>query len=397
LSDPELLEIDVSGSILNQIIFSLLGISMVTALLRVGLSRLRPIATVPIVACAAWLFVTIFFSVEPLLSFRRIILLSITAVIAVGVLFVARDFRQLALTLGGVALVVLTVSYAAALLTPGLAIHTPYDVLEPQLAGLWRGIFLHKNEAGPAMAIFILIGLAIFSQFDRVLGACIVISAGVFLVLTGCKTYLILLPVTLFLTSMCRIVTSLPARAILLLSPLVIAAVVSLGSVLFPSVRDALLAAMPDSTFTGRSEIWEFAIEKMMERPIVGWGYGAFWGTETTVLSGGGLPGDESSVSAAKHAHNAFLDTSIAMGFPGLVLAVAVFVVSPIRDFQRIAPGRDIEPAVMFFMRVWLLGLCASSFESVLFNANSSVWPVLLMAVLGLKFRASYALADGGR
>ena len=49
-------------------------------------------------------------------------------------------------------LVVVT-SYAGIVLLPDVAIHSANSA-EPQHAGLWRGLFAHKNIAGPVMSCF---------------------------------------------------------------------------------------------------------------------------------------------------------------------------------------------------------------------------------------------------
>ncbi len=35
-----------------------------------------------------------------------------------------------------------------------------------------------------------------------------------------------------------------------------------------------------DTSFTGRDEVWKFAFASIAQRPIFGWGYLAFWGSD---------------------------------------------------------------------------------------------------------------------
>ncbi|MGL1797825.1 O-antigen ligase family protein, partial [Vibrio parahaemolyticus] len=86
----------------------------------------------------------------------------------------------------------------------------------------------------------------------------------------------------------------------------------TVGSVLSPSLG-AITRALPiDSTFTGRSEIWELALGAVAEKPIIGHGYAAFW---DNVRDRETAQGSEWAVSAA-HSHNSYLDLAITLGLP---------------------------------------------------------------------------------
>lgn len=65
------------------------------------------------------------------------------------------------------------------------------------------------------------------------------------------------------------------------------------------------------TTLTGRTRIWEFAWEKAMESPIVGWGAGS-----TPELMAG----------VSGHAHNILLQPTVSIGFPGGMLFAALLL-----------------------------------------------------------------------
>ncbi|MFX9740608.1 hypothetical protein ABTP03_19620, partial [Acinetobacter baumannii] len=81
-----------------------------------------------------------------------------------------------------------------------------------------------------------------------------------------------LLPVILAVTGLCQVFTGGFARSLLLLGPVIGFSLISIGSVLVPPIRDAVGAFLTDATFTGRSEIWQFAIDNIFVRPWRGWG-----------------------------------------------------------------------------------------------------------------------------
>ena len=167
---------------------------------------------------------------------------------------------------------------------------------------------------------------------------------------------------------------------------------ISIGSVLIPPIRDAVGALLTDATFTGRSEIWQFALDNIFVRPWRGWGIGAFWMTERTMYAGSE---ELTWVNTANHSHNAYLDTALIGGFPFLVLTVVAFVLAPVRDLQRAAGGTRLDAETLLFLRLWFLGLVSASFETVLYNGNNATCCMFMMAVFGLRLRTRYAVAAG--
>ncbi|WP_267428206.1 O-antigen ligase [Methylobacterium sp. GC_Met_2] len=393
LSDRSILSASEDGSLLTQVLFLTAGTAMALAIRRIGLRHLQPLMTRPLVLCAVWLGLTTLLSIEPSLSLRRLALFVIAAMLSAGVLIVARSPRQLALSLAGAALVIVLSSYLAVAFVPSLAIHSAFDVnSDPSHPGLWRGIFPQKNEAGAAMVILVIVGLYVATAANRFLGWAIVLLAGGFLLASGSKTAILLLPVILGVTGLCQVLTGGFARRLLLLGPVVGFSLVSIGSVLVPPIQEAVGSLLTDATFTGRSEIWQFAIDNILIRPWRGWGIGAFWMTERTMYGGSE---ELTWVNTVDHAHNAYLDTALIGGLPLLALTVAAFVLAPVRDLQRVAGGARLDAETMLFLRLWFLGLVSASFETVLWNGNNATCCMFMMAVFGLRLRTRYALAAG--
>ena len=393
LSDRSILAASEDGSLLTQVLFLSAGSAMALAIRRIGLRHLQPLMTRPLVLCAVWLGLTTLLSIEPSLSLRRLALFVIAAMLSAGVLIVARSPRQLALSLAGAALVIVLASYLAVAFVPNLAIHSAFDVnSDPSHPGLWRGIFPQKNEAGAAMVILVIVGLYVATAANRLLGWAIVLLAGGFLLASGSKTAILLLPVILGVTGLCQVLTGGFARRLLLLGPVAGFSLISIGSVLVPPIQEAVGSLLTDATFTGRSEIWQFAIDNILIRPWRGWGIGAFWMTERTMYAGSE---ELTWVTTVDHAHNAYLDTALIGGLPLLVLTVAAFVLAPVRDLQRVAGGARLDAETMLFLRLWFLGLVSASFETVLWNGNNATCCLFMMAVFGLRLRTRYALAAG--
>ncbi|GBU16191.1 MULTISPECIES: O-antigen ligase [Methylobacterium] len=387
LSNPAHLDAWEGGNLKTQVLFLGLFAAMAWALWRLGIERLRPLLSLPLLACAAWLGATLLTSADPLLSIRRAVLLGIVAVLAAGVLVLMRSVRQFALTLAGVSAVLIGGSFLAVALVPGLSVHNSFDLLnEPAHTGLWRGLFAHKNEAGGVMAMLVLVGLFVVASGERAIGWAIVAGAAVFLAGTTSKTAIALVPIVLVSTGLCRLLPGRLLRAGLLLGPVLALSVITLGSVFVPAVEENVGKVLPDTSFTGRTEIWEFAAEKISERPVTGWGYGAFWRTERTMYGGAEAL---TWVQTADHGHNGFIDTALVIGLPGLALTLIAFAWMPLRDLQRAAPTGAIDPATMLFLRLWMYGLTSASFESTLYSPNAPPWCLFILAVFGLRMRAA--------
>lgn len=385
LSDRSTLGDVESGSLYTQVSFATLALVTLPLLWHLGLARLRPLATAPMILFVGWLGITTLLSTDLPLSLRRIALYLIVVLLAAALLVVARTARQFATAMALAVATVLATSYFGVLFLPGLSIHSAYDLSgESNHIGLWRGIFSHKNEAGIVMTILVLCGLYVAAAKNRWLGWAIVAFAVLFLFGTGSKTPLAGLAIVMVVSWLCRILQGALARAVLLIGPVALMSLATIGAVLSSAIRHVFEMVLPDATFTARNEIWAFAINNIATHPLKGWGFGAFWLSERTVY---GSVADANSdwVQTATQAHNSFLDAALIMGLPGLALTVAVFVVGPALDFQRASAGGRIDPATELFLRLWQLCLATASFESILFNPNTAACAMALLGIFGLR------------
>jgi len=135
--------------------------------------------------------------------------------------------------------------------------------------------------------------------------------------------------------------------------------------------------------WTGRTDIWQFAIDNIRVRPLFGHGFGAFWETPFTYFQ----PIVEGSeVAFASHSHNGFLDLALTIGIPGLALALIWTLVLPLRDFQRCKESGADPELTALFLRIWMFGVLACGFESLLFDRGNPTWFTMLAAMFGLRY-----------
>jgi exopolysaccharide production protein ExoQ len=116
-------------------------------------------------------------------------------------------------------------------------------------------------------------------------------------------------------------------RSVWLVFPSALVALVgsACAVLLFVDTEDLFLLLGRDATLSGRLEIWNAVLPKIMEHPWLGYGYSSFW------------MGLESKPSAdlwsilgwhVPHSHNGFLDLAAELGFVGLGLFLFGFFVS---------------------------------------------------------------------
>jgi O-antigen ligase len=136
-------------------------------------------------------------------------------------------------------------------------------------------------------------------------------------------------------------------------------------------------------TLTGRTEIWVLVANSIAKRPLLGYGYYAFWQ---------GLKGESANVIVAAHwmfgyAHNGVLEIWLQLGLVGTVLVFATL-------FQAIGNAwfclrNGCPPGVE-----WYVGLIALT---VVYNIDEStiLWPIDLLSMLYIV--ACFGLARAAR
>jgi O-antigen ligase len=192
----------------------------------------------------------------------------------------------------------------------------------------------------------------------------------------------------LALTSALGLVRPFWLRACMLLMPLLMLNLFSVGTVMFDSVAELAQRLPLDASFTGRADIWSFAVQSLRLRLATGYGFAAFWGTDVIR----NLPEGKEWAELASHSHNGYLDTALATGLPGLALLVAVLVIAPLRNVQRAEGGGNGGPLLLLLTRIWLFGLYLSSLESFFFDGADPLWFTFLLAVFGLHYLARFRL-----
>ncbi|WP_176073303.1 O-antigen ligase family protein [Brucella intermedia] len=392
LRNPDVLLAQETGNALQQVL-SLLITAFSLRVLWQNRSLVGKALSPSLIILLGWQFITVILSTHPDLSFRRYVF-SVTVIItAFAWLLLPENENHFIRLIKPLSLFVLGLAYFGVLFLPAVSIHNLAEVLELANAGSWRGHFAHKNIAGPAMVVLSCYGMYVWRAKARFSGALITISALFFLYKTNNKTSIGLV-VLAFTLAYCLVRTrSLVVKALMIYIPLLIAAYLTLGTVLFGSAKGLVESIVSDPTFTGRTEIWKFAIKQLADHPLAGYGYDAFWGTSRLINGGYDI---ETWAARAGHAHNAYLNITITTGLIGLAALIWWIGICPLIDLHRAQQsGNSLSPTFMY-LQIWLFIMFYANLETPFFVARGPVWFTLLTAVIGLRLHSCTAHKQSG-
>ncbi len=376
------------GDIVNQLGFGgLLILCIATFTTLIDRQLLKRIITPLYLLLAAVLLLGVVASSNPYGSLRTMVFSVIVLLAAATIMTLPRTVTQFAGIIGTGCLLALAFSYYGILVYPLEAVHQ-YGGDEGQHGGLWRGIYDHKNVASAVMAVFVMIGIFVWRIGHRWLGIAVTILAFTFLINSGSKTSGALLPVALIYSAFIAKFRAPGFRFALSLLPLGILFTITVGSAVVDPINGILQTIAPGTTFTGRLDLWEYAVERMAEHPFAGFGYENFWGTPA--VTNADQPIELTwDVREIVHGHNSYLDAVLAFGIPGAMVIFYVLIIQPAVDFARMnCHGKKLLFANLL-LSIWIFTSLNACLESFFFRRADPVWFCMLLAVVGLRLLAS--------
>jgi O-antigen ligase len=379
------------GNKINQIGYSLLGAIAIAAFVTSGQpARLLKIPTF------GWGIVVCFYLLAVMNSpdkgvALRAMMFSFVAVIAmISVVFLAKDERALQNIIATACLTILAVCYFGVFAMPEAARHTA-EVFEPANEGLWRGIYQHKNIAGPVMAAFVFAGVYLLRSGRRQLGLAVIVLAIFFLLQSGSKTSAgtVFLVLTIILLPSAIGMRGLGVALFALV--IVLFATFTLGTVLFKPIHDLVEAIAPGTNYTGRVTLWEFSLSLIQKHPFAGYGLESLWGKP--VIMNMERPYDaEWDFRGIVHGHSGYLDAMLDLGIPGACAVFFVVIIQPVIDYLRARRLRANILAADFFMMIVVFTALNAFMETFFFRRGDPVWMLMVLAVAGLRLTATTPL-----
>ncbi|MDY6900051.1 MAG: O-antigen ligase [Cyanobacteriota bacterium] len=247
-----------------------------------------------------------------------------------------------------------------------------YGIMGGIHEGRWRGIYNHKNTLGkviaPGIVVFIL--LAFNSKKYSWLFWMAFSLAFILLVRSSSTTSLI--------NGICLIAASISFRVfrwrdnLMVPSTITIASLGAIFYIIVSVTTEAILTALgKDTTLTGRGDMWPYIFEMIGKKPILGYGYGAFWsGPDTPSFYIWKVTG-----WTPPNSHNGFLDLWLQIGLIGLVIYVFGFLVITLpKAFYWVRTTRTSEGFwPLTYMTYMLL---ANISETTLMIQNDIFWVI---------------------
>jgi exopolysaccharide production protein ExoQ len=247
---------------------------IVTSLLLVARAyrRLKPIRAGVILSSfgGAFLTTSTFWSIDPPTTTREAILYGILLLGSIGVA-ANLEARQLMQLLTYICLFAAAASVVLLIIYPAAATVAQSDSIE------FRGIFSQKNFLGEVMVVGVLASLHLLRSGERnrlrhfsilLVLTCVALASKS---ATSCLTIFCFFSAHVLIALFRRggVARLLSGVGVILLFPIVVVAAV------FPDTFLEMLGK--DPTLTGRTELWTYVLADIAQRPLLGWGYSAFW------------------------------------------------------------------------------------------------------------------------
>ena len=266
----------------------------------------------------------------------------------------------------------------AALLSIVFAVALPsYGVFAGYGGSAWQGICDHKNTLGLSMAY--LLTPAFFvdcRRWQRLTYISLIVfligmsqSRGAWLYTAG----LVLFVASLHLVRRLKSHESVLLRIVLCMIVLVIAAAVTTS---FGSMASML---GKDASMTGRTDIYREVWASILRSPIVGYGYGGFWGVnpEATRI---GLSIGWTSIG---YSENGILELALQLGIAGVGLVVWLIARAVVQGVSLLR-SPHYRPRTGWFLAILSVAALSNIDAGWLLSTGTLDWAMILIACIGL-------------
>ncbi len=300
-----------------------------------------------------WAAVSISYSLAPAFSAGRLICAVLVFVAVSCVTWQITDPEQVPAMLKPLMLacgvVVALVAFSAIAMPRSFTWIVPDDTMAESAGDVVRfcGIFSGPNDVGEMMLVTVGVGAVLWRQVRgkwRLMLAAVMLMALGAAALADSRTPF----VALLIGGACYLVWRYRGRAIFVLlfaALLAMAANSRLGG-------EEYLSRGNVSTLTGRTDVWEFAISQIKERPLLGYGYevsGAILQSRYFPVWWG--PWDEGPHSSL---HDGYIDRAVGLGLPALLLWLFIVLRPWFALFRRREDRWGLKP-VFFWMVIPML------------------------------------------
>ena len=305
---------------------------------------------------------SIFWSVAPEVTFRRLVALNGTTLFGLYLssrYSIKQQLKILALTFS----IAIILSFLFATVVP------KYGLMGEVHAGAWRGIYIHKNILAKNMVLSIIVFLLLVIESNKnrlilLLGLC---CSVVLLLASTAKSSL----ANLFIVLIIFLILQLFRLKFTIVLPLLISILIigTWTNLWVLNNADIFLGFLgKDATLTGRTELWQLTWQSIQEKYWLGYGYGAFWSdgnSEASIIS-------STLKWIIPHAHSGLFELWANLGLLGVIIYLLGFGTMFIKAIIQVCQNKQLE----FF---WILIFCvytilANLAEHTVLRENNIFW-----------------------
>ena len=253
-----------------------------------------------------------------------------------------------------------------------------YGIVGSVHVGAWQGIFSEKNHAG-GVYLFLLTPVVDFSRRLGRKRAIYALTILFLLFMTQSRTAWIgavLYPLVMLYL---HLIKKVETRLALIASAVAAGVAAFVLTIVVPNLTTILLLLDRDPTLSGRTVVWGYLVESIAKRPLLGYGYYAFWT---------GLVGESGRVALAlqwgfSYAHDGYLEILLATGIVGLSLVVYLLL-RGLRDAWACF-GKAASPDVEWYTGIILLTIIYNIDEESMCFSHNLESLLLLLSLCGLR------------
>ncbi len=282
---------------------------------------------------------SIFWSIAPDVTARRGVALLGTSLFAMYIAFALPADRVIRI----LAVVYAITAIGSVIIIGALPLYGTHQFGE--YAGLWRGLYTQKNEFGAtmAMAAIVIFLCPKYTSRERLLGRIFVVLCIFLMLMSESRAaWISFASVCALALAIWRVggqgsKTSVKAFLLIVVS-------ISIGAVILKNAIPLLEIIGKDPTLSGRTDVWALALDRAADRPILGFGYRAYWIERNKSR----LMAEESWADDINHGHNTYLDLFVELGYLGVISFMILIVVLIYKVLSRIRYTSD-------YINIWAM------------------------------------------
>ncbi|KAB8334037.1 O-antigen ligase family protein [Scytonema tolypothrichoides VB-61278] len=272
-------------------------------------------------------------------------------------------------------------SIIVALLFPMVGIHQGSAGMDDH-PGAWKGVYGHKNNFGSMM---VLCSITFFTlpKENSIIYKWFGFGLSLVLMLLSTSKTSLVLSFVLVLIIMFYKNFRWHGKISVIFTNIGILLIGCFAVPLLTYWVELLTGLGKDATLTGRTPIWTYALGRLMEKPLLGYGRAAFWAPKSPYAIEAGQALGTGWV--APHGHNGFLDLALDLGLIGFSLFLIIYLTVFVRALKQGYATKNLE---YLWPLAYVTFLSINNVtESIFLRGENVYWTLFLTVVFTLTQR----------